>query len=330
MKEMYISREKVAEARNMDLLTYLRCYDPGELVRLSSKVFTTKTHDSLKISNGKWYWWSRSIGGRSALDYLVFVKGMKFQDAVSHVLSLTSRGYIARPSHVAKGESSKEIYIPKGRKNFKTIKTYLERRGLSDSVIDFCIDNGLIYESVYGEVVFLGFNKDGEVKYASCRSCDDSRNMRNCRGSQKEFSFRLGSGDSDTVHVFESAIDALSYATLLQKEEKSWARFDLLSLDGVAFGKQDGHITMPKALQNYLEGNKNAKRICLHLDNDEAGRTAARVINDGLGRQYEIRLLFPPIGKDYNEYLQIKVRKERDYGEGRNSEGDSRETGRTR
>jgi len=329
-EKMYISKRKIAEARSLDLLTYLRCYDPGELVRLSSRVYTTRTHDSLKISNGKWYWWSRSIGGRSALDYLVAVKGMRFQDAVMYILKLNSGMSISRPSHVKKADKESELHIPNGRRSNEKIKLYLERRGISESVINQCINDGLIYESVYGEVVFLGFNQDGEVKYASCRSCDESRNMRDCRGSKKEYSFRTGEGKCDTVHVFESAIDALSYATILDYEYKDWTKFDLLSLGGVAFGKQDGMITMPKALKHYLESNSNAKRICLHLDNDEAGRTAARLINDGIGKNYEIRLLFPPMGKDYNEYLQMKMRKERENGEKRNIESDYRKTGRDR
>ena len=41
----------------MDLLTYLKNYEPYELVHFSGNTYTTKTHDSLKISNGKWMWW---------------------------------------------------------------------------------------------------------------------------------------------------------------------------------------------------------------------------------------------------------------------------------
>lgn len=38
----------------MDLLTYLKNYEPYELVHFSGNTYTTRTHDSLKISNGKW------------------------------------------------------------------------------------------------------------------------------------------------------------------------------------------------------------------------------------------------------------------------------------
>lgn len=57
----YLSKEQLAAAREMDLLTYLRRFDPEELVHIGGNTYTTRTHDSLKISNGKWCWWSRNI-----------------------------------------------------------------------------------------------------------------------------------------------------------------------------------------------------------------------------------------------------------------------------
>ena len=71
----YIQPEVIAEARKVDLLSYLQATDPHELVKCDGNEYCTRTHDSLKISNGKWFWWSRGIGGASALDYLVKVRG---------------------------------------------------------------------------------------------------------------------------------------------------------------------------------------------------------------------------------------------------------------
>lgn len=81
----YVSKEQIERAKRLDLLTYLQIYEPVELVRCSRNVYTTRTHDSLKISNGKWFWWSRGIGGRSALDYLIKVRGLSFPDAVLQI-----------------------------------------------------------------------------------------------------------------------------------------------------------------------------------------------------------------------------------------------------
>lgn len=72
----YVSKEQLTAAREVDLLTYLRCFEPQELVHISGSTYVTRTHDSLKISNGKWFWWSRGIGGRNALDYLTAVEGL--------------------------------------------------------------------------------------------------------------------------------------------------------------------------------------------------------------------------------------------------------------
>lgn len=86
----YINPDIIIEARQMDLLTYLRNYEPHELVKFSGNTYTTRTHDSLKISNGKWMWWSRGIGGRNALDYLIKVKGLGFLEAVETIVGHTA------------------------------------------------------------------------------------------------------------------------------------------------------------------------------------------------------------------------------------------------
>ena len=39
----------------MDLLTYLRRFEPEELVHICGDTYATRTHDSLKISNGDVY-----------------------------------------------------------------------------------------------------------------------------------------------------------------------------------------------------------------------------------------------------------------------------------
>ena len=72
----------IEQARQMDLLSYLRAYEPNNLVRVGGSVYCTREHDSLKISNGKWFWWSRGIGGVSALDYLIKIQDYGFVEAV--------------------------------------------------------------------------------------------------------------------------------------------------------------------------------------------------------------------------------------------------------
>ena len=94
----YIPPSVVQEIKWMDLLTYLKNYEPYELVHFSGNTYTTRTHDSLKISNGKWMWWSQRTGGRSALDYLIKVRGYSFLEAVE---LLAERANIQQPLSVS-------------------------------------------------------------------------------------------------------------------------------------------------------------------------------------------------------------------------------------
>ncbi|MEG0735652.1 MAG: topoisomerase, partial [Longicatena sp.] len=77
----HIKKEDLKNVKELDLLTYLMNYEPGELVKISRNVYSTKTHGSLKISNGMWTWWAKSVGGKSALDYFIKVKGYEFLEA---------------------------------------------------------------------------------------------------------------------------------------------------------------------------------------------------------------------------------------------------------
>ena len=61
----YVTPEQITQAKELDLLTYLQRYDLHELVHVSGSTYCTREHDSLKISNGKWNWFSRGIGGKT-------------------------------------------------------------------------------------------------------------------------------------------------------------------------------------------------------------------------------------------------------------------------
>ena len=49
----FVTPEQIAQAKEIDLLTYLRSCDPYALVHVGGNTYCTREHDSLKISNGK-------------------------------------------------------------------------------------------------------------------------------------------------------------------------------------------------------------------------------------------------------------------------------------
>lgn len=298
----YYSQSEIERAKEMDLLTYLQRYEPDELVRISSNTYTTRTHDSLKISNGLWMWWSRCIGGKGALDYLMKVRGMTFIEAVSQIANDESKMKKPFEKPVKK---EKILVMPKRAENNKVIVDYLKGRGINDNVISFFIEKGLIYQSVpMNNIVFVGCDENNKPRYAGMRGTDSCRYLGDAAGSNKAFPFRLLNKENTKIHIFEGAIDLLSYATLLDEQGSDFKSQSLVSLSGIynpAKNMKDSKI--PIGLTKTLEENPNVKTIYLHLDNDFAGRRAAKVITEKLNDKYDVRNHFVPVGKDVNDYL---------------------------
>ena len=70
--------EQIKAAKSIDLLTYIQTYEPGNITKVGSDAYQLKDHDSVKISNGKWFRHSRGYGGYNALDFLIKVRDMNF------------------------------------------------------------------------------------------------------------------------------------------------------------------------------------------------------------------------------------------------------------
>lgn len=299
----YIAPEVITEAKRMDLLTYLREYEPGELVRFSSNTYTTRTHDSLKISNGKWMWWSRGIGGKSALDYLIKVRGMDFVEAVQTIMG---NGSVSFPTYEnIKSYEEQPLLLPEKSPTTDVVFDYLFGRGIDYEIINYCLEQELIIESLpYHNAVFIGYDESKEPKYAAYRATNQSRIMGDCTGSKKQYSFRLTAENTGEVHLFECAIDLLSFATLMKLEGKDWRQFNLVSLAGVYSPKQKIEDSkVPVTLGRLLEKDKTIRRIVLHLDNDIAGRKATKALQTILSDKYEVVDDPPQYGKDVNDFL---------------------------
>ena len=303
----YIAPEVITEAKRMDLLTYLREYEPNELAKYSNNTYTTRTHDSLKISNGKWMWWSRGIGGKSALDYLIKVRGMDFVEAVQTIMGNSSvRSPIPENT---KSYNNQPLLLPERSPTTDVVFEYLFGRGIDYEIINYCLEKELVIESLpYHNVVFIGYDESNKPKYAAYRATNQSRLMGDCTGSKKQYSFRLTAENTGEVHLFECAIDLLSYATLMKLEGKNWRQFNLISLAGVYSPKQNiGDSKVPVTVRKLLEKDKSIKRIILHLDNDIAGRKATKALQTILSDKYEVVDDPPKCGKDVNDFLCVKL-----------------------
>ena len=300
----YIPPNLLQKAKEMDLLTYLMNFNPSELVKVSEDTYSTKTHDSLIISNNLWHRFSTNEGGKTALDYLIKVEGYSLQEAARIILNHQNIELKQAPKK--ENNKTKSIVIPVRNKDNNIAIDYLKNRGIDDDIIKYCIDNKLLYQELKtNNVVFIGYDNNHYIKYAGCRSTGIKRIMRDAKGSSKEFSFRLLSNtNKDSIHLFESSIDLLSYATLLKIKGYDWQNQNLIALAGVYQpANRIEQSKVPITVLNFLQNNPNIKQIVLHFDNDRAGRDATKAFIIALDNKYDIYDIPAPYGKDINDYL---------------------------
>ena len=298
----FFTNEDITKAREIDLLSYLQCYEPDNLKHVSGNVFCTVEHDSLVISNGKWCWFSQGIGGYSALDYLMKVRNMSFPDAVEKLIGASPP--IVRTAPQVKRKA--EFAMPKLSDTTWRTESYLKKRGIDAEIISYCITHNLICETAdYHNVLFVGYDMDNKPRYGALRSTwSDFKG--DASGSDKRFSFKLiGDEIPKIVHVFESAPDLLSYATILKMEKYDWRSQNYLSLAGIS----DVGREVPRALERLLEDYPQIRTVHLHLDNDAPGRKATAAITKALEGRCVVFDAPPPEGKDFNDYLRLEKAK---------------------
>lgn len=306
---MYFSQEQIRELKKIDLLTYLQNYEPNELVHISGNNYCTRTHDSLKISNGLWNWFSKGIGGKNAIDYLIKVKNYTFIEALQLLANCNIKN-ISFSVSSNKEKKKSNIVIPSKSDSFIKAKEYLINRGIAEEIVDECKKNNLIYqEEKTDNVVFVGYDNCNNIRYAGCRATNGTRYMRDATGSDKKYSFRLLSNEpNNSIHVFESSIDLLSYATLLKYKGIDYKKENLIALAGVYQpAKCIENSKIPIAIELYLKEHENIKNIVLHFDRDIPGRNAAKAFKIVIPKEYIVIDCPAPYGKDINDFLCHKL-----------------------
>lgn len=159
-------------------------------------------------------------------------------------------------------------------------------------------DNTKIFKN--NLVVSTGKNAQGEISYAAFRIASTNYRFRGeVAGSDKASGFLIESeGMNDCVYVFESFIDAMSHANLYNIKygnKDAWKLHNRLALGGTA----------DTALMDLLKRKPNIRNICLCLDNDSAGRTAAKEIAGRLRSMGYVNIYERyPNEKDYNDELK--------------------------
>ena len=302
MSKRFIRKDVLEKVRTLSAFDYLRNYAPDLLVKNGRTDYYHRDHDSLHFSNEKWYWWSQGKGGTSALDYLIIVEGYEFKEACNYLSDLMNVSEPVTTYYHPKPIKPFELPV-KDKNNDLVIRYLCEIRKIDKDIVDDFISKGMIYQSAnFKNAVFVGYDKD-KPAYAFKRSIFKNFKLDHA-GSNKAFSFNYTNKNSNELHVFEAAIDLLSYMTLLKMDEIDYTEFNYLSLAGASdkiASKSEADI--PIALKAYLERNPNIKTIIFHLDNDEVGIGATSKIISILNSKYQCIDEHPTSYKDVNEEL---------------------------
>ena len=289
----YVTPEQIEKARAMGLLDYLHQAEPHNLIRSAPDEYRLKDHDSLKISNGKFHWFSRGIGGTNAVDYLVKVRGLSFVNAVQELSGeiFTAHTTINNRAPPLQ-EHTKHFILPEKNIQNDDVIAYLKRRSIDESIVQYCIETELLYQSKSNTCIFVGY--DNNVPKYACERSIQSDSKKDVTGSTKAHGFCMPpmAESFHKLYVFESPIDTISHATITKLYGTDWDGYRL-SLGGVS----------SNALNKFIESNTQITNIYLCLDNDKTGQDATeRIVQELLVRKkYNIYIAMPTIGKDYND-----------------------------
>lgn len=310
----FFTEEQYKEANYVSALDYART--AGYPLIKQGNMYRHQTHDSMVFTNdGRWFWNSRNISG-GALQMLMYYEEMNVVDAVFTLVhdeldfrqdnSPTERSPPPTPKiprtqpsadEIAK---SKEFVLPPKGQTVKNIFAYLiHTRCLDKDIVRDLYIQKKIYQSDRNNVVFVGYNENGVAASGFQRGTYTLKTYKgDVTNSRKEVGWTMGSGNKNTVIVYESAIDAISHATVQKINGEDYTEYDRVVLGGVA----------ENALSYYLKHHPNIERIVFALDNDDAGRNATK--EHGAKYQdmgYRVQKISVK-NKDWNEDLQEMVK----------------------
>ena len=260
----YIPPQQFRALYGIDLYTYMCRAEPDNLKKVGNHYFH-REFDSLCISPdaGLWHRQSSGIGGKSAMKYLIEIRGLSPYDAARRLMDCGAAPTPAKPR--AAPEQEKSLILPPPNGDNDRLIRYLLGRGIHPAVIEHCINAGYLYESCgHHNAVFISRDTDGVPRYGFLRGTTSQRFARDAEGSDKRYSFCIPAArPSPTLIKTEGAIDVLSLATLAYTHDPDgWMGYHYLSGGGASC----------LSIERYLTEYSNVGEIYLCNDNDPRGR----------------------------------------------------------
>jgi hypothetical protein len=299
------SDDQIRQAREADIMDFLERTE-GFSFKKQGNSYQCIEHDSLVINadRKRWFWNSQKTGGNNALDWCGKIKNMTFADSMKLIVG-NGDVVIKTAPKVAPPPQKESIFsLPRAAADNRRVYAYLTKtRGISPNIVNQMLKENKLYQDERGNCVFVGHDSENKARYAGIRgTLSDVTYRGEVSGSDKRYSFRMESQSKKPqtqakLFVFESPIEAMSHATIINREMENdlcHTVHNRLSLGG----------TSEVALVEYLKNNPNTQEIHFCLNNDEAGRTATNALMDKFSAQgFTVLDESPKQYGDFNEHL---------------------------
>lgn len=160
------------------------------------------------MTGSKWFDHNAQKGGGGAIDLTMHVKQLSFTGACHYLGGVSSD--VATVTHTTTPHAPQRTTKPPtpNKGNLTAIIAYLvDKRGLNVDLVQWCINNGLIYADSRRNCVFMYGSTGSELRGTGAVQ------WRSVYGTI-EHGFILPARNAVGVAVLESSIDALSYRQL--------------------------------------------------------------------------------------------------------------------
>lgn len=282
-----VTKEQIERARQASLADYVQRM--GYDCEMSRRELHVKGFGGLNINTetNSWYCFSKSKGSKNPIDCLTEIFGMDFKDAVLQLaggsLSYSEDYKPFKPTITEK--NTKELVLPERAENMKRVYAYLcNTRKISSEIVSHLAHEGLLYQDVKGNAVFL-HKSNGSIVGAEIQGTSTYKRYKGVATGTSNSVFSLMYGVPEKCYVFESTIDLISFTQIASQEELR--NSVLVSMAGLK----------PSAIQSYIDKGLN---IFSCVDNDEAGESFTKTN----GFQSFRGLLVAEGVKDWNDLLK--------------------------
>lgn len=314
----YYTQSELEQAQSKDIVSYLN--EMGYKLKKEGHFYRGVSHNSMVINgnNGRWNWNSKDLHGSKPVELIkqILMNDFGYDEKSAYINAVKrlagTEGQNLKPDNQdyyysqSKGydkyyenEKKGKLVLPERNENCNRVVAYLcKTRCLDYGIIKELILKRKLYETKdKHNACFVAYDNDNIPKHAFMRGTLTNKNgfKQDVSNSDKSYGFTLkGNPRSNKVYCFESAIDAISHATLYKLSDMDYKDAHRLCLNGISF----------LALNKFLEENPLIEEIVSCLDNDETGIKHSKKLCKEFSEQGYKTFIQRPEEKDYNAQLQ--------------------------